>query len=53
MPGMYAPVKFGVVPADAVWVVPATALIARAAGPQVLAVAGDGTVHYLGRSARP
>jgi membrane fusion protein, multidrug efflux system len=41
-------VKFSVVPADAVWVVPATALIARAAGPQVLAVGGDGAVHYVG-----
>src|SRR5881296_448673 len=48
MPGMYAQVKFTVVPADAVWVVPATALIARAAGPQVVAVRGDGTVRYLG-----
>jgi RND family efflux transporter MFP subunit len=48
MPGMYAQVKFSLVPADAVWIVPATALIARAAGPQVLAVHGDGTVHYLG-----
>jgi len=48
MPGMYAQVKFGLVPADAVWVVPATALIARAAGPQVVDVRRDGTVHYLG-----
>ncbi len=48
MPGMYAQVKFTVRPADAVWVVPATALIARAAGTQVLAVRGDDTVHYLG-----
>ncbi|MGH7373483.1 MAG: efflux RND transporter periplasmic adaptor subunit [Candidatus Rokuibacteriota bacterium] len=47
MPGMYAQVKFAVSPADAVWVVPATALIARAAGSQVLTVRGDGTVHYL------
>ncbi len=47
MPGMYAQVKFTVSPADAVWVVPATALIARTAGSQVLAVRGDGTVHYL------
>ena len=29
-------------------VVPATALIARASGPQVAAVQTDGTVHYLG-----
>jgi len=48
MPGMYAQVKFSLVPADAVWVVPATALIARSAGPQVLDVRRDGTVHYLG-----
>jgi len=48
MPGMYAQVKFAVRPADAVWVIPATALIARAAGSQVLTVGGDGTVHYLG-----
>jgi len=47
MPGMYAQVKFSVVPADAVWVVPATALIARAAGPQVVDVRPDGTVRYL------
>jgi HlyD family secretion protein len=36
------------VPADAVWVVPASALIARSAGPQVVDVRRDGTVHYLG-----
>src|SRR5881409_2665597 len=48
LPGMYAQVKFGLVPADAVWVVPATALIARSAGPQVIDVRRDGTVHYLG-----
>ncbi len=48
MPGMYAQVKFSLVPADAVWVVPATALIARSAGPQVVDVRRDGTVHYLG-----
>src|SRR2546425_4595500 len=41
-------VQFTVVPADVVWVVPATTLIARAAGPQVVTVRGDGTVHYLG-----
>src|SRR5882724_3595689 len=46
MPGMYAQVKFSLVPADDVWVIPATALIARAAGPQVVTVRGDGTVHY-------
>jgi RND family efflux transporter MFP subunit len=48
MPGMYAQVKFSLVPADTVWVVPATTLIARSAGPQVLDVRRDGTVHYLG-----
>src|SRR2546426_3711935 len=48
MPGMYAQVKFSLVPADALWVVPATTLIARAAGSQVITVGGDGTVHYLG-----
>jgi RND family efflux transporter MFP subunit len=48
MPGMYAQVKFSLVPADAVWVVPATALLARSAGPQVVDVRRDGTVHYLG-----
>src|SRR5881628_3797589 len=48
MPGMYAQVKFSLVPADALWVVPATALISRAAGPQVATVPADGTVHYLG-----
>src|SRR6266850_3081986 len=47
MPGMYAQVKFSLVPADAVWVIPATALIARSAGPQVIAVHGDSTVHYV------
>ncbi len=46
MPGMYAQVKFSIVPADAVWLIPATALIARAAGPQVLIVRDDRTVHY-------
>lgn len=47
MPGMYAQVTLSLVPAAAVWVVPATALIARAAGPQLITVRGDGTVHYL------
>ena len=47
MPGMYAQVKFAVRPADAMWVVPATALISGAAGSQVLTVRGDSTVHYL------
>jgi len=48
MPGMYAQVKFGLVSPDPVWVVPASALIARSAGPQVVDVRRDGTVHYLG-----
>jgi len=47
MPGMYAQVKFSLVPANAVWIVPAPALIARSAGPQVVDVRRDGTVHYL------
>src|SRR5206468_3413580 len=47
MPGMYAQVTFSVVPADSVWTVPATALVTRSAGPQVIAVRGDGTVHYV------
>jgi len=48
MPGMYAQVKFSVPPSDDVWVVPATAIVTRAAGSQVVAVHGDGTVKYLG-----
>jgi multidrug efflux system membrane fusion protein len=46
LPGMYAQVKFSVIPADAVWLVPATALITRAAGTLVLSVGDDHTVHY-------
>jgi RND family efflux transporter MFP subunit len=46
LPGMYAQVVFGVVPAEPVWVVPATALVARAEGPQVLSVREDRSVHY-------
>jgi multidrug efflux pump subunit AcrA (membrane-fusion protein) len=57
LPGMYAQVKFGVTPADAVWLIPATALVTRTAGPQVLSVGNDGTVHYqsvqLGRDLGP
>src|SRR2546428_2547213 len=48
MPGMYAQVKFSVPPSDDVWVVPATAIVTRAAGSQVVAVRGDGSVKYLG-----
>jgi RND family efflux transporter MFP subunit len=47
MPGMYAQVKFSLVPADAVWLIPATALITRSAGSQVITVRGDSTVHYV------
>ena len=47
MPGMYAQVGFSVVPADAVWLVPGPVLVARAAGPQVITVQPDGTVHYV------
>src|SRR5207245_11388868 len=53
MPGMYAQVKFSLVPADTVWVIPATAVISRAAGPQVATVQADGTVHYLGGQLGP
>ena len=48
MPGMYARVRFSLVPAEDVWVIPATALIARTAGPQVVSVRADGSVHYVG-----
>ena len=34
-------------PTEAVWIVPATALLARSSGPQVVDVRRDGTVHYL------
>ena len=47
MPGMYARVKFSLVPAEDVWVIPATALVARTAGPQVVTVRGDGAIHYV------
>jgi RND family efflux transporter MFP subunit len=47
LPGMYAQVKFRLVPADAVWTVPATTIVARADGPQVIAVRDDGTIRYL------
>ena len=46
LPGMYAQVVFSVTPAEPVWVIPATALVARAEGPQVLSVRDDRTVHY-------
>ena len=47
MPGMYAQVKFSLAPVDAMWLVPATTLLARSSGPQVVDVRRDGTVHYL------
>src|SRR5438034_1008878 len=47
MPGMYAQVKFSLAPAEDVWVIPATALVARTAGPQVIGVRPDGSVHYV------
>ena len=47
MPGMYAQVKFSVPPSDDVWMVPATALVTRAAGSQVIAVSADDSVRYL------
>jgi membrane fusion protein (multidrug efflux system) len=57
MPGMYAQVKFSVAPDDSVWLIPATALLARAEGSQVLVVRDDRTVHYqnvqLGRDFGP
>jgi RND family efflux transporter MFP subunit len=47
MPGMYAQVKFRVPPADDVWIVPATALVTRAAGTQVVTIGTDGSVRYV------
>jgi RND family efflux transporter MFP subunit len=47
MPGMYAQVTFAVAPASDVWMVPATALVTRPAGSQVIAVRDDSTVTYL------
>jgi RND family efflux transporter MFP subunit len=47
MPGMYAQVKFSVPPSDDVWIVPATVLVTRGAGSQVVAVGADATVRYL------
>jgi len=51
MPGMYAQVKFSLAPVDAMWLVPATTLLARSSGPQVVDVRRDGTVHYRASSA--
>ena len=47
MPDMYAQVESSVRPADDVWLVPATALVTRAGGQQVVAVRDDGTVRYV------
>ena len=47
MPGMYAQVKFRVPPAEDVWVVPATTLVTRGAGSQVVAVGADGSVRHV------
>jgi RND family efflux transporter MFP subunit len=47
MPGMYAQVQFSVPPSEDVWIVPATALVARSGGSQVVAVRGDGAVRYV------
>lgn len=48
LPGMYAQVKFNIPPSEDVWIVPASALVTRADGPQVVAVRTDGTVRYVG-----
>jgi RND family efflux transporter MFP subunit len=57
LPGMYAQVVFSITPAEAVWLIPATALITRTAGPQVLSVQRDRSVRYqsvqLGRDLGP
>lgn len=45
-PGMYAQVKFSVVGPDPPVLIPATALVIRAEGPQVAVVAADHTVHF-------
>jgi multidrug efflux pump subunit AcrA (membrane-fusion protein) len=46
MPGMYATVKFGVAQAEPSVRIPATALVIRADGPQVVTVTGDQKAHY-------
>ncbi|HSB69352.1 MAG TPA: efflux RND transporter periplasmic adaptor subunit [Candidatus Methylomirabilis sp.] len=45
-PGMYAQVKFSVVGPDPPLLIPATALVIRGAGPQVVVVRQDNTAHY-------
>jgi multidrug efflux pump subunit AcrA (membrane-fusion protein) len=47
MPGMYAQIKLSVPAADDVWLVPATALITRGAGSQVVSVGADNAVRYV------
>ena len=46
LPGMYATVKFGVAIAEPPVRIPATALVIRADGPQVVTVSGDQKAHY-------
>jgi RND family efflux transporter MFP subunit len=45
-PGMYAQVRFSVVGPDPPVLIPATALVIRAEGPQVAVVRDDHTVHF-------
>ncbi len=45
-PGMYAQVRFTVEGPDPPFLIPATALVIRAEGPQVAIVRDDHTVHY-------
>ena len=45
-PGMYAQVRFSVVGPDPPVLIPATALVIRAEGPQVAVVRADHTVHF-------
>jgi multidrug efflux pump subunit AcrA (membrane-fusion protein) len=46
LPGMYATVKFGVAMAEPPVRIPATALVIRGEGPQVVTVTGDEKAHY-------
>jgi multidrug efflux system membrane fusion protein len=46
MPGMYATVKFSVAQAEPPVRIPATALVIRADGPQVVTVTADQKAHY-------
>lgn len=45
-PGMYAQVRFSVVGVDPPFLIPATALLIRAEGPQVAIVRDDHTAHF-------